>query len=393
MALMLIDSVQKYPLLEGNNLGTWLSRSNWGYVIGQNSRLECFIPTNGGVNFPVVSNFARSGKPAFGFTGIGNPSYLTYGGQNNQGYTFDDEVSVGFSLYNGIPGGDPAIYLQGDDHHFEVWDSNTAGSRIHFTVAQSRANNNLLIKYKGYAEVAVIPFGQTYNTSTYYEISVRLSTGSNGVIKVRRNGTEIYNVSGIQTANSWYSGSIGYVALGNTNRTNGFFSIYKLFSDIQITNDLNPLGEIRVDALFPSANGTHTEFSAVGSQSNHWDNVNDKPNSDDGSTYNFALVGSNLIEDYTIESIPSVPNVNTIFAIQVSDTLKKSDVGIASINSMMYNKVSNTYSYFPTIDGASNPPLSTSFSQYRYVANTDPFTLVQWTKESLANVQFGYNIP
>ena len=141
------------------------------------------------------------------------------------------------------------------------------------------------------------------------------------------------------------------------------------------------LGDVRVDALFPTGAGNTTELTRGGADSGaNWSQVEETaPNSD--TDYNeHATVGNK--DDYSFGDIAHTPVA--IFGVQILARAKKDDAGARSLATV-------TRSGGTDFDGATQA-LSTSYIYYSDIREVDPATSAAWTAANLNAANFGVKV-
>jgi hypothetical protein len=135
------------------------------------------------------------------------------------------------------------------------------------------------------------------------------------------------------------------------------------------------LGDSRVEAHFPSQNGSLTNWTP--SSGNAFGCINDPLTNSD----------SNFISSSTVNNVSSFPTTplssspTTIFGMQLSHSSRKSDAGTRQVQDFV--RLSST-----NYPGVTNN-LSNSYSQYSTIYPNDPSTSLPWTLSNLNAVELG----
>jgi hypothetical protein len=144
------------------------------------------------------------------------------------------------------------------------------------------------------------------------------------------------------------------------------------------TNDF--LGDSRTDAILPNANGTTSQL--VGQDTNSTDNylnVDDDPPDDDTTFNESSTVGQKDTYNY-----PSItPTAGTVYAVQISPLVRKTDAGVRSIATVA--RLSST-----EVDGP-NQALSTTYLNLADIRETKPGGGV-WTIADVNSAEFGVKV-
>jgi hypothetical protein len=203
--------------------------------------------------------------------------------------------------------------------------------------------------------------------------------GSAGTAEVRVNGTVVLTLAGVNTIMSG-NASANALALGSDITPPGAPSWY--FDDLYVldtTGSANNtyLGDARIDALLPNADGTYTAFTPS-SGSTHYTLVNESA-PDTTSYVASATVGAK--DTYQMQDLGTT---NTIAAVQVSNAAVKDNTAARSISNLVRSG-STDYT------GASTA-LTTTYAYYSTVLETDPATSAAWTQTGVNGMQAGSTV-
>lgn len=217
----------------------------------------------------------------------------------------------------------------------------------------------------------------TVGTGAYHYMEFKvLISDTVGTVRVKVDGTDFINISGVDTKNSANATFDGLRLSGNATYFNDFY-----YCDTTGTTNNDFLGDCRVDAYLPSGNGNSSVLiNDLGNSTNNYTHVDEAaPNSDtdyvqsatpgDKDTYNFADMSHS----------PA-----SIFGVQVLLCAKKDDAGARSITTVT-RRSSTDY------DGAT-VALSTSYLYYPQIREVDPSTSAAWTQTNLNAAEFGAKI-
>lgn len=153
---------------------------------------------------------------------------------------------------------------------------------------------------------------------------------------------------------------------------------YWYMDDCYVKNDTTYLGDVRVDAHYPTADGTtHTFTPSTGSS--HFALVDETAPNDD-TDYNTAVTAA-LKDTFIVEALKN-PGA-AIKAVQLTPCVKKADVGAATICTVVRH---NGTDY----DGTTQYPPATNYIYMPQVYETNPGTGVAWTESGFNNAEFGY---
>jgi len=162
--------------------------------------------------------------------------------------------------------------------------------------------------------------GHTIESTTWYYIEVKVVIhDSAGSVVIKVDGSEVLNLSGIDTQNgsNAYAGAVKVELLYN-NQT-WFDDFYLLDASGSKNNDF--LGDVRIEVLRPNGAGVHTDLTP--SAGANYENV-DEIYPDDDATYN----SSGNVGDKDTYALPSVTSfTGIIHAVKTQITIRKDDSG------------------------------------------------------------------
>ena len=251
-----------------------------------------------------------------------------------------------------------------------------SGATAHLSIIYGVSGVTLTAGFFG-AVLASAQLSMLPNTWYYFEAWVVLAT-SGGRCQVRVNGTQVIDFTG-NTMNGGTNTTVDSFQIGTTNS-----SITDVYDDIYVcdatgTTNNTFLGDVRIQTLRPTANGTSTQLTPTGSV-NNWQNTSDAP--DVPTTYNSSSVSGNR-DTYTMADL--VASTGTVFGTQDNIHAYKTDAGAISIKPALLSGASLTY--------GSNALLSTASAQwYSKVHDTDPNTGLAWTPAGLNAAELGAEV-
>lgn len=222
--------------------------------------------------------------------------------------------------------------------------------------------------------------------NSYYWLDVETKIGvTDGTFKLRVNGTEYINVTGIATRRSTetedYVNSIGIGVPGYVGSTFIDFYIAEIFIADQLSNGGSLDGDKRIDVLLPNDNGNYSQFvNSSGNFQNNYTYVDDEVQDDLASYVQSSVSGEK--DSYLLSNISHDPSV--INAIQVLTTAKKSDTGIRSISHFL--RINNT-----DYEGDVHPLITSMFCNYD-IYETNPNTSFPWTKTEINALEAGQKV-
>lgn len=231
------------------------------------------------------------------------------------------------------------------------------------------------------------PFGSSLSTlglsdNTWYYIETKVTIGNAGSWEVRVDG------------NTWITGSGDTQASANASADrfrfeaggSGGTSTARIFDDVYILDGtgaapLNDfLGDVRVEALFPNANGNSSQL--VGSDADSVNNylLVDDPTPDGDTSYvESSTVGNK--DTYAFTNL--TPTLGTVYGVQISSEARKTDAGLRTVKNIA--RLSTT-----EVDGAANS-LSSSYRMFNDIMTTKPGGGA-WTITDVNNAEFGIKV-
>jgi len=218
--------------------------------------------------------------------------------------------------------------------------------------------------------VAILSAGNSY-------IEFKATIGNAGSYEVRVNGVNILSGAGVDTQNTANAAADRFVVDGFGITAAGG----QCYDDLYVcdgtgSSNNNFLGDVRIDAKFPTGAGNSTQFTP--SAGSNFQCVDDNPPNDDIDHVESANVGDK--DTYAFGTLVSHTPLS-IFGVQVNMHAKKDDAGARSIASVVRSGGSDT-------DGAAQP-LGTTYANLRQMVEQDPNTAAPWTKVNLNASEFG----
>jgi hypothetical protein len=213
---------------------------------------------------------------------------------------------------------------------------------------------------------------------THVEVKWTLST-TTGSIDVRFNGTPVLTLSGINNQNA-ATANWGTILFAEHRSGTAFAfdhdDFYLCDASGSAYNDF--LGDRRVDAHWPTANGTNSGWTRS-TGADQYATVDDAVPNDD-TDYNAATaVGTTDTLNF-----PNLTNAGaTEIAVQVCATAKKTAAGGGAITPIVRHSGLD----YP---GPAAWNLSTSYAQARFVLDTNPGTGLAWTEAGFNAAEIGY---
>lgn len=256
------------------------------------------------------------------------------------------------------------------------------------------ATNHLIVRLAGSGAILLTSAFAWDANWHYVELKMVIADGTGGSIQLRIDAglTEDQTVSGIDTRNGG-SGYIDRMTFGNSSYS-GTTTYTTIIDDLYILDSVDQsiaqpgspanndfLGDIRVQALFPSGNGATSNL--VGSDGNSTDNYllvdETAPNTTD--YVESATVGNK--DTYAYGDLTALSG--TVFAIQLLPYAAKTDAGSRQIKTITRDPGSTTEQ-----DGPAQT-LSTTYQYLSDIRGADP-TGAAWTVASVNADEFGVKV-
>lgn len=245
-------------------------------------------------------------------------------------------------------------------------------------------SNQLEIKYNTDATLSISRNGTVLGTSAatvdvdsyqYLELKATIHD-TTGSYELRKNGVNILSATNVDTKNT-ANASVNQVSIGmDGNSLNTITWKYDDFYVLNTSGSSNNdfLGDIRVDAIYPNADGTHTDWTPS-TGTDHYTLVDDiTPNTSD-----YVSSGTAGQKDsFNMASPPALAS-EVIFGVRVKVAALKDDAGSRSI------KVGVRSGTTESVSAAQ--ALSTSQLYYSSIHEVDPDTGTAWTPSGIDNLQ------
>lgn len=197
-----------------------------------------------------------------------------------------------------------------------------------------------------------------------------------GAVEVRCNGVTILTLANVDTRNG-ASGAANQVKIGAESGTN-IWSYYDDFYVCDATGTMNNdfLGDVRVESLYPNADGTYSQF-VPSTGTAHYALVDEAtPNTTD---YNIGMnVGDK--DTYALGSLVPIAS-EIIYGVQVNAALAKDDAGSKAAATMIRSGAAD----------ATAAPFALTITQ-KYASNvyeTDPNGGAAWTASAVNALEAG----
>ena len=272
---------------------------------------------------------------------------------------------VGAAILATVSGGTRTgvIALRGDD-----------AATSHLTVDLTSTGQLRIMR--GAVELAITdPNTVPTGVWTYVELYATLSD-TVGVVKLAVNGTTIVNLTNQDTKNAGTATVFDTVDFDPSAGDFNYDDVYVANGAGTVNNDL--LGDMRVYAVLPTGNGTHSQMT--GSDGNSTDNyllVDEATPNDATDWVEGDAAGTK--DTYLFADLPTATGV--VRGVEVRAHAAKSDVGDKTV------AVVHKQGAVETVGTAQ--VLSTTYDTYPQLWETDPSDSIAWTVAKVNSSEFG----
>lgn len=299
----------------------------------------------------------------------------------NQGAYLQKNIGAQTTFYIGC-----AVYIKtantGTGELFQLGEGTTQQIGLRLTPTGSfqffRGNTAL-------GSASTIPL--TFNAWHYLEMKIVIDS-TNGIVELKIDGAfgiQLSSQNTQQTANAW---ATALVIGNNWNTFNGalnsgafaeaYFDDFYLLDGSGSANNTY-LGDIKVQCVMPSGNGSRNDFTVFGAAAN-WQCVDEKP-PDDGTTFvQTQTLGA--IDRYTFPAI----SAQTVFAVCINMRALKTDASRRSLR----GDIKSGATIVDT--GRDLDLLETTWQFFQGISETDPNTSAQWTATNINAAEFGIKL-
>jgi hypothetical protein len=215
----------------------------------------------------------------------------------------------------------------------------------------------------------------------WFYLEVKVQIGYPGSFEIKVNGTVEGTFTGVQTQQTGnaYTNKIGVMGVLTFAAGQVVFDDMYLINTQDATNNVDYLGEVRVQTMYPDAEGYEDDF--LPSTGVNYQNVN-TPVIDYTTGGNFNYSGTvGALDAYTIGTFTIS---GTIFAVQENISFRKDDVGNRAINPLM--RIASTNYLGSTF------PCYSDFTYAGAMWEINPNTGIPWILTDLNAAQFGIKV-
>lgn len=203
-----------------------------------------------------------------------------------------------------------------------------------------------------------------------------------GQIEIRVNGQTVVNANGIDLQNQGLPSVEQYV-WGSPNTSPVFTGTMDCADPFAwndsgaVNNDF--LGDLILLRINPTGDETASDW-VRNTGANDYETIDDTaPDAD--TTYIEATVGSpNAVSEYSLSNVPA--NTSDVIAVITQAMMRKTDAGDGSVQvSMLSSDIGSPPA--PAASNGTDRPMTTSYTYYADIHQTDPATGVRWTPSAV----------
>lgn len=238
--------------------------------------------------------------------------------------------------------------------------------------------------YAARGSTAVATMTTSLSVNTWYYIELKTLVSASGTVDLRVNGASVATFSG-NTLNGG-TGSITTLQLGPAPSTAIAGTLDYRLDDVYLCDTAGSapnntfLGDVRVESLYPNANGNSSQW--VGSDSNSTDNY---LLVDETTPASADYVGSTVVGDKdTYNYTALTPVAGTVHGVQIIPYAAKLDAGTRTIVNVARSGSSEADSSART--------LSTTATYYPTISELNPATGLAWTITEINAAEFGVKV-
>jgi hypothetical protein len=253
-----------------------------------------------------------------------------------------------------------------------------SGATEHITICRS-VTSGLLEARRGTVTGTLLATGTTVIPDvTWTQIQVRATVAdTRGIVQVRLNGAGSYEIDFTgDTKNAGTATAVDQVRFETVNPQH-FVTDLAILDTTGAVNNTWP-GDVRVQTLIPSGNGTYSQgINSAGSSTNNYTYVDETP-------YNSAdyvgITTDGDADSYAMSAV--VPGTTTVKGLQVNLSAAKSDAGTKFVKRRIRSGGTD-------FDGSS-VVLSTSYATISEILESNPATGTAWTASAVNAVEAGF---
>lgn len=192
---------------------------------------------------------------------------------------------------------------------------------------------------------------------------------------MRCDGNVAFHLTGLNTGTN----NIAYLQFSDSTNSDVYFDNFWVFNTSGSHSNTWPNGNMVVQALYPSSDGTYTDWTP-NSGSNHYSRVNEAQADDDTTYVSTTTVGNKDTYHYT--SLTGV--ISQVHSVMTTAVYKKDNVSPKSMHILTKSG--------STLAESSDILPTTSYNSTSIQYNDDPNTSAQWTTSNVNAVEAGVKV-
>jgi len=238
-------------------------------------------------------------------------------------------------------------------------------------------DGTLSVKRNGNLGTTLATSSNSIFIANWFYIELKATVNNSGTYEVRVNGVIWISGSGDtqQSANA-YANRVSFGGAGSLGTGGYTDDIYVCDTTGSVNN--NFLGDIRVEAVFPAANGTTIQWTVSGVALNY--QAIDEVTPNDETDFNFTTT-SGFIDLFDFTNLTSISGI--VYGLQTDIYVRKDDAGSRYLRRVIRRGGTN-------YEGSVVTSVLDNYSYSVEIAETDPSTLVLWTITNINGAEFGY---
>jgi len=336
MALLVIDGFEQYDVDTDLTRGGWssISIAAWDPVAGRHGSDQCIQCLSSGL--PIVKAFPAT-----------------------------DVVTVGFAVQ----------FTSGliNTRFFNIRNDATDHIGLDLTAAGELEIN------RGTTALEITS-GLGLNSGQWYYIEVDVTIhDSTGTYDVFVDGSSIMSDTGVDTKNGTTT-DVNNIEFVSTTTTDMKIDDLYILDDAG-TDNTGPLGDCRVETVFPDADGNENDFTRVGGGTNNYEAVDDGLTPDDDTTYNWSATATDR-ELYNFAALAG--SVGTVFGVDAKMLVRKEDAGVREVRTIARNGTTEVES--------GNLTLGVDWQFVNNIYENNPNGGSDWIESTVNTAQFGLDL-
>lgn len=288
-----------------------------------------------------------------------------------------DTLIVGFALRTYLPPKQPPVNVTNAPVFF-----GSALSEFEFGVVLGEDGSLVAVRrhVTGNTVLGVTRAGVILGGNWHYvEVKGKIHDSA-GIITIKVDGETELELTGVDT--KYVSDTISTVHLAPPSGGSDFADVYICDTNGAVNNDF--LGDVRVDTLYPTADGHYSEWDPytgeVLTPGTHYDRVDDPHDIDETDYVETDVAGE--AESYAFEDLSLLGA--DVFGVIVNTVAKKTDAGFRALSALA--RIGST-DYWEDAHYISN-----AYWTHQHILELNPATLAAWNESEINAAEFGFKL-